>query len=123
MRVPEIITNAARNLRLNMTKAEIELWSHIKNKNLWAKFMRQRPIYVYTENNWLDRFIIPDFYCAEKNIIIELDGWIHENIEVLELDREKEKLLKNKWIKVIRFKNEEIFENISQVLYEIRNNI
>lgn len=123
MIIPEIINIAARNLRKNMTKAEIELWSHIKNKSLWLKFMRQRPVYVYTENNWLDRFVIPDFYCAEKNIIIELDGWIHENIEVLELDREKEKLLKNKWIKVIRFKNEEIYEKIWEVLEKIKNNI
>ncbi|MCP4522826.1 MAG: DUF559 domain-containing protein [Candidatus Gracilibacteria bacterium] len=120
MIVPEIITNAARDLRKNMTKSEIELWSRIKNKNLGVKFMRQRPVYVYTENSGLDRFVIPDFYCAEKSLIIELDGGIHENIEVLDLDREKEKLLKNKGITIIRFRNEEIFENIGEVLDKIK---
>jgi very-short-patch-repair endonuclease len=123
MRVPEIITNAARNLRKNMTKSEIELWSHIKNKSIWVRFMRQKPIYVYTENSWLDRFIIADVYCSEKNLVIELDWWIHLEKEVLELDREKEKLLENKWIKVIRFKNEEIFNDIRWVLEKIKNHI
>lgn len=122
MIIPEIINITARKLRKNMTKAEIQLWSHIKNKSLWVKFMRQRPIYVYTENSWLDRFVIPDFYCAEKQIIIELDWWIHWEKEVLELDREKEKLLAGKWIKVIRFKNEEIYENIWEVLVKIKEN-
>ena len=123
MIIPEIINITARKLRKNMTKAEIRLWSHIKNKSLWVKFMRQRPIYVYTENSWLDRFVIPDFYCAEKQIIIELDWWIHWEKEVLELDREKEKLLAEKWIKVIRFKNQEVYENIFQVLQEIKRNL
>jgi len=121
MIVPEIIKIAARNLRKNMTKAEIELWSHIKNKNLWVRFMRQKPVFVYTENNWLDRFIIADFYCAEKNLIIELDWGIHLEKEVLELDRVKEKLLEEKWIQVIRFKNEEIYNNIWEVLEKINN--
>lgn len=122
MIIPEIINITARKLRKNMTKAEIQLWSHIKNKSLWVKFMRQRPIYVYTENSWLDRFVIPDFYCAEKQVIIELDWWIHWEKEVLELDREKEKLLAGKWIKVIRFKNEEIYENIWGILVKIKEN-
>lgn len=123
MIVPEIIKIAARDLRKNMTKAEIELWSHIKNKNIWVRFMRQKPIYVYTEDNWLDRFIIADFYCAEKDLVIELDWEIHLEKEVLELDKVKEKLLENKWIKVIRFRNEEVFKNIWEVLEKIKNNI
>jgi very-short-patch-repair endonuclease len=81
--------------------------------------MRQKPIYVYTEDNWLDRFIIADFYCAEKNLVIELDWGIHLEKEVLELDKVKEKLLENKWIKVLRFKNEEIYEKIWKVLEKI----
>jgi imidazole glycerol-phosphate synthase subunit HisF len=121
MIVPEIIKIAARNLRNNMRKAEVELWSHIKNKSIWARFMRQKPIYVYTENSWHNRFIIADFYCAEKQIVIELDWGIHLQKEVLQLDQEKEDLLENKEIKVLRFENEEIFNNIKWVLEKIKN--
>ena len=123
MKTPEIITIAARNLRKNMTKAETVLWNELRYDKLGKRFYRQKPIYVYTENNWLDRFIIADFYSDELKIVIELDWWIHLEKEVLELDREKEKLLEEKWIKVIRFKNEEIFENIWEVLEKIKNYI
>ncbi|MGB2110982.1 MAG: DUF559 domain-containing protein [Patescibacteria group bacterium] len=39
--------------------------------------------------------MIADFYLHSKKIIIEIDGEIHEQIEVLELDKHKEILLKN----------------------------
>lgn len=120
MRTPEIITIAARDLRKNMTKAEKKLWNELRYDNLWIRFYRQKPIHVFTENSWLERFIIADFYCSDKNIVIELDWGIHLKKEVLELDKEKEKLLENKWITVMRFKNEEIFENIWQVLEKIK---
>lgn len=123
MRTPEIITIAARDLRKNMTKAERILWNELRYDKLWMRFYRQKPIYVYTENNWLDRFIIADFYSDEFKLIIELDWGIHWEKEILELDKVKEKLLEEKWIKVIRFKNEEIFENISQVLQKIKENL
>jgi 5-methyltetrahydrofolate--homocysteine methyltransferase len=55
--------------------------------------------------------------------VIELDGWVHLEKEILELDREKEKLLENKWMNIVRFKNEEIFENIWEVLEKIKNYI
>ena len=123
MKTPEIITIAARNLRKNMTKAESILWNQLRYDTLWVRFYRQKPIYVYTESNWLDRFIIADFYSADKHLVIELDWGIHLEKEVLELDKVKEKLLENKWIKVIRFKNEEIYEKIWEVLEKIKNNI
>jgi very-short-patch-repair endonuclease len=58
------------------------------------KFLRQKPIHLMNEGSGRERYIIPDFYCFEKNIIIEVDGNVHENREVAELDVEKEKLLR-----------------------------
>ena len=118
--IPDIIKEAARILRKKQTKAEFCLWKSIHNDVLWYRILRQKPIYVYTENSWLDRYIIADFYIAEKKIVIEIDGAIHNLPEVLELDIHKELLLNNRWIKVLRFKNENIFNNIETVIQRIK---
>jgi leucyl-tRNA synthetase len=103
-----------------MTEAEKILWKELRAKRLnWLKFWRQNPIYVFTENSWLDRYIIPDFLCSEYKIIIELDWNIHDIDEIYILDKEKEKILGNIWYTIIRFKNQEIFNNISNVLQKI----
>jgi len=121
MITPEIIKETARKLRQNMTDAEKILWEKIRAKKLWIKFYRQRPVLVMTENSMLDRYVIPDFYSPDNKVIIEIDWSVHDIKEVYLLDLEKEKLLKNKWYKVIRFKNEEVFENLEKVLEEIKS--
>jgi len=123
MKIPDIIKEASKNLRNSMTKSEVILWQYIKSWKLWVKFLRQKPIYVFSENNWLDRFLIPDFYCYEKKLIIEIDGSIHYLKEVLNLDIEKEKILNNLWYKVIRITNNEINNNIKNALLKIKHNI
>jgi len=123
MKIPDVIKEASKNLRNSMTKSEVILWQYIKSWKLWVKFLRQKPIYVFTENNWLDRFLIPDFYCYEKKLIIEIDWSIHNLEEILNLDIEKEKLLNNLWYRVIRIKNEEINNNIKTVLLKIKQYI
>ena len=120
MKIPDIIKISAQNLRNNSTKAEIYLWNYIKNNKLWVKFLRQKPIYVFTEDTLLDRFIIADFYSFDKKLIIELDWSIHNLKEVYELDKIKEELLKNLWYKVLRIKNEDVFNDINWVLERIR---
>ena len=118
--IPEIIKIAARDLRKNMTKPEEVLWKELKARKLnWLKFWRQSPTYVYTENSWLDRYVIPDFLCSEHKLIIELDWSVHNKQEVYLLDREKEKLLQNIWYTVIRFQNEEILQDLEAVLQKI----
>jgi very-short-patch-repair endonuclease len=122
--MPEIIKEIARKLRKNMTKSEKVLWENIRRWNLlWKQFQKQKPIYVYTENSWLARYIISDFYCAEQKLIIELDWNIHDLEEVYLLDKFKENLLINKWYKVIRFRNEEVFENLDLVLERIKKEL
>jgi len=120
MKIPNNIKLASQNLRNNSTKAEVILWNYIKNKKLWVRFLRQKPVYVYTEDNWLDRFIIADFYCFEKKNILEIDWNIHDLEEVYELDKHKEKLLENLWYKVLRIRNDEVFSDIKGVLEMIR---
>jgi very-short-patch-repair endonuclease len=62
------LVKRARELRSNMTKAEIILWSRLRSKKVEGyKFRRQEPIFDY----------IVDFYCHELKLIIEVDGEIH----------------------------------------------
>ena len=70
MKTPDVIKNAARKLRNNSTKSEVILWKFIKTKLQNYKFLRQKPIYVYTEDSWLDRYIIADCYCHKKKLIL-----------------------------------------------------
>lgn len=119
MKVPDIIKEAARELRKNMTPAEKLLWDNIRRDISGFRFLRQKPLYVFTEDSGQDRFIIPDFYCYEKKLVLEIDWKIHENSEIYSLDREKEKLLLSQWIEVMRITNEEIFEDIGKVMQKI----
>jgi very-short-patch-repair endonuclease len=123
MKLPDIIKEISRQLRSNMTESEIILWSFIKWSKIWVRFQRQKPIHIFNENNWLNRYIIPDFYCHNKKIILEIDWSIHNLKEIYELDLHKEQLLLNIWFKVIRIKNEEIKNNINNVIKTIKSNL
>ncbi|MDD2871578.1 MAG: endonuclease domain-containing protein [Candidatus Gracilibacteria bacterium] len=120
MKIPNIIKETSKKLRNNMTESEIILWSFIKGGKLGIIFLRQKPMYVYTEYNGQDRFIIPDFYCHEMKIILEIDGSVHNLKEIYLLDKYKKELLNNKGYKVIRIKNEDIKNNINDVLKTIK---
>ncbi len=122
-KVPDIIKSAARDLRKNMTPSEKILWDAIRYDITWYRFLRQKPMYVYTENSWLDRFIIPDFYCHEAKILIEIDGKIHNIPEVLSLDTCKDKFTDKLWIKTLRFTNIQIQEDLNWVMSEIKNTL
>jgi len=118
--IPKVIKEAARELRKHQTKAEYILWEKIKDDVLWHRILRQKPIFVYTEYSWLDRYIISDFYIADKKLIIEVDWDIHLLKEVLELDKHKEELLINRWFSIIRIQNEDIYHNLETVIQKIK---
>ena len=122
--LPDIIKEISRKLRKEMTQAEKILWEKLRAKRLKnTKFLKQSPLCVLTEYSWLDRFIIPDFLCREYKLIIELDWSVHNLKEVYELDRYKEELLERLGYTVLRFKNEEIFDDLERVLEEIEKYI
>lgn len=123
MKIPDKIKEAARNLRNNMTESEIILWTFIKSKKLWIKFLRQKPMHIFTEDNGLDRYIIPDFFCFDKKLILEIDGSIHNIKEIYELDLYKQKLLEQQGYRVLRIKNENIKNDIYSVIESIQKHI
>ncbi|HCE54174.1 MAG: hypothetical protein APF83_03500 [Lutibacter sp. BRH_c52] len=111
---PTISFLKANELRDKMTLSERQLWSELeKNKLLGIKFRRQHPIGVY----------IVDFYAHKLKLIIELDGKYHQNKKQQILDDERTIFLEFNGLKVIRFKNEEILENMETVIQRIENEI
>ncbi|HEU5289117.1 MAG TPA: endonuclease domain-containing protein [Cyclobacteriaceae bacterium] len=101
----------ARLLRLNVTSAEKELWRHIRKKQLdGLRFRRQHPV---------DQFIL-DFYCHEALLAIEVDGPIHQQREQKMYDQEREIIIEGFGIKIIRFKNEDVFTSLPDVLNKIK---
>lgn len=109
----ELIQNR-KYLRNNSTSAEATLWKYIKGSQLEGrKFRRQHSIENY----------IIDFYCPSERIGIELDGQEHFTGYGLVKDEERDKFLRDKMkIKVLRFENKQVFENINGVLLEIKKN-
>ena len=97
-------------MRKNATAAEKRLWSRLKSRQTAGlKFRRQHPIATR----------VVDFFCAEAKLAIELDGLGHarDSAKASDLDRELE--LHEKGIRVLRFRNHEIFKNLSGVLNAI----
>lgn len=100
-----------KELRNNLTKAEVRLWKALKGKQLEGrKFRRQHSI---------ENFIV-DFYCPKEKLIIELDGEVHNNFINNEYDFNRTERLKELGFKIIRFENNEVFNNIDLVLEAIK---
>jgi very-short-patch-repair endonuclease len=101
----KIIKQATRELRKKQTESEQVFWDIVRNRKfLGLKFLRQRPI-IFECNNQ-KRFFIADFYCAEKRIILEIDGKIHADQK--EYDELRTYIINILGKKVIRIKNEEL---------------
>lgn len=97
-----------------MTPSENLLWQNLRNRRLNNfKFRRQHPI---------SSFIV-DFYCHEAKLVIEVDGGIHFVGDNPEYDKFRTIQLEAFGLKVIRFRNEEVLENMSKVLAEIRKHL
>ena len=104
----------AQFLRRNETKAEKLLWEKLRNNQLEGlNFRRQHPVNIY----------IADFYCHKFKLIIELDGDYHNQEEQKQKDEVRTEVLRLNGLKIIRFKNEEVEQDINQVLITIKNKI
>lgn len=64
---------------------------------------------------------ITDFYCAQENLIIELDGEVHNNAIAVDYDEKRTAFFNENGFNVVRFENKMVFENLPSVLQEIRD--
>jgi cyclase len=105
-----IVFKNAEVLRYNMTQAETILWGYLKGNKLGVRFRRQHPLGIY----------IADFYCHKHKLIIELDGSIHQLLEIAANDIIRQRSLESDGFKILRFSNQEIFNQLEKVLTTIQ---
>ncbi|RLD29027.1 MAG: leucine--tRNA ligase, partial [Bacteroidetes bacterium] len=106
-----LLLERAKEMRANPTQAESALWRQLKSKKLGIKFRQQHLI---------DDYIV-DFVCLSKQLIVEVDGKIHNSQK--EEDAQRTEILENNGYKVIRFTNEEVLENIDSVVSKIQKEL
>ncbi|OIN60267.1 endonuclease domain-containing protein [Arsenicibacter rosenii] len=102
-----------RTLRREATFAEQLLWQQIRNKQLGYKFRRQHSI---------GSFVV-DFYCPEKRLVLEIDGNIHDESEIQINDQERDSVLAEMYIRVLRIKNDDIYDRMPDALLTIRKHL
>jgi len=104
----------SRQLRKDMTDAERLLWSRVRRKQLKGRqFYRQKIISNY----------IVDFYCPKAKLVVEIDGGQHYSDEGFKKDRIRDDYMKGYDLRVLRFSDREVFENLDGVIEKIYENL
>ena len=106
-----LISNA-QTLRKNMTPEE---------KHLWYDFLKRLPVQAHRQYN--NGNYIVDFYIPKKQLVIEIDGIQHLTKENQEKDRARDEFLKKEGLVVLRFSNESLRKNFTDVCQIILNRI
>src|SRR5438874_1604545 len=97
----DVLLDRAREMRKNLTSAELRLWSYLRGDQLYGfRFRRQHRIGVY----------IVDFYCSAGTLVVEVDGDTHADSE--KKDENRSAYLISRGLLVIRFTNDQIFTAI-----------
>lgn len=119
------IKQVCRNLRINSTPAEKLFWETVRNRQIKGyKFNRQYPIVFEIDNN--RRFFVADFYCHQLQVVIEIDGGIHETQK--DYDELRTKIISHLGMQVFRFLNAEalnetdlVVEKLEKIIDELAN--
>ncbi|MBE9140737.1 endonuclease domain-containing protein, partial [Nodosilinea sp. LEGE 07088] len=103
--IPEVLLERAKELRQQQTTAETFLWECLRDRRLHnAKFRRQHNIGQF----------IADFYCHQARLVVELDGEVHRS--TIERDAMRDDWMTQQGLQVLRFTNEQVFEDLEEVL-------
>ncbi len=106
-----------KKMRKNPTKAEDIFWQAVrKRKFMRVKFYRQYPIFF--DYLGKETFYIADFYSFEHKLVVEIDGRIHNYTQ--QRDRFRTEIINLLGINVIRFKNEDIINDLEYVLDKLK---
>ena len=102
--------DVSRQLRQDATRAEDVLWQCIRNRKLLHNKLRRQHI--------VGTFVL-DFSCHEAGLGIDIDGSIHNEVMQRHRDGERQEILEELGIRVIRFTNHQIMNDIDCVLNNI----
>jgi len=97
----------AKQLRRDMTPAEIKLHAHLRAHRMGGVHFRPQ--------HAIGHYIV-DFCTPRRKLIIELDGSQHLEQERFAYDEERTAFLKSKGYRVLRFWNNDVTNNIESVL-------
>ncbi|HRF67248.1 MAG TPA: DUF559 domain-containing protein [Ignavibacteria bacterium] len=98
----------AKKLRKQGVLSEVLLWNELKGKKLGYDFHRQKPLGEH----------VVDFYCAELNLVIEIDGISHTN--KYEEDLKRQKILEEFELSFLRYDDKEVKNNLGIVVEDIK---
>ncbi len=102
----------ARDFRKIPTPSEALLWQALRNRQIAGyKFRRQQPIGAF----------VVDFFCAEKSLIVEVDGAIHAT--QVERDQERQHLLECCGYHFLRFTATQVEQNLPAVITTIKSTL
>jgi len=105
---PEIAR--ARELRRNMSEAEVMLWSRLRRlRDRGFRIRRQFPFRGY--------FL--DFVCLSRRLVIEVDGFQHADEPQAEHDAVRDRILERQGFRVMRIWAGEVRRNLSGVMDQI----
>lgn len=100
----------AKRMRQNPTNIELRLWNKIKNRQfhrLW--FTTQEIIGCY----------VMDFYCEEKKLALEIDGIHHGWARSREREFERDFILEQAGVRILRIHSRLVEKMLPQVLARI----
>ena len=106
------LTGNARNLRKNMTREE---------RHLWYDFLNPLPVMVHRQKVF-GNYIV-DFYIADADLVIELDGSQHYNEIGKQADKQRDAYLSSLGLTVIRYSNSDINLHFKSVCEDIWNRL
>jgi len=109
----ELLKEFAKTNRREMTESERVLWEALRKLNCGYHFRRQHPIGDY----------IADFICLKRRLVIEVDGGYHDTSQQQQEDLWCTEFMESKGYTVIRFKNEEISNNLNEVVMRIKEQL
>ena len=99
----------ARELRRELTEAEQILWQRLRANRLGGlHFRRQQVIRVF----------MSDLYCHAAGLVVEVDGGSHAY--QVEYDQERDQILANCGVRVLRVGNEAVLTHLDEVLASIQ---
>ena len=102
-----------RKLRREMTYTEKVVWSVLRRKQLGVRFLRQYSV---------DNYVI-DFYSPEIKLALEIDGEVHDEVDVKINDAVREQHIESFGITILRLTNEEIEGNPNKAFQKVEKKI
>lgn len=103
----------ARKLREQSILSEVIFWNIFKNKSVIKNYDIDRQTVI-------GNFIV-DFFIARLGLVIEIDGSSHDLKE--QYDKKREATLNDLGLKVLRYRNSEVCQNIEYVHQDLLENI